>query len=422
MPAATPVLFLVFALSGAAALIFETLFFRLAGLALGNGVQAAAIVLFSFMSGLGLGNAIAARFLRRTARPLLLFAVLELSVAAYAAGLIALFPSLSSALAPLLRAAGETGPLLAALRLGLASALFMAPAIAMGMTLPILVGALSTADANFGRVLGRLYGWNTLGAVAGALLAERVLVASFGVAGAGIAAASLDVAAALGALWLRRAALPDGLGAADQRGDGAPPDAGQWRLLAAAFLSGAILLALEVVWFRFFLLFTPSLAWNLAVMLAVVLCGIGAGGIAGGLWFERRPDAERHAGAVAAAAGALVAGLYAGLAAGWPRIPDLPLVYVFAWLMLPVSCASGLLFPLLGRALERRGLAPTVATARLALANTAGSALPAPWSAASCSCPAWASNAPSSPWLCSTGGWPCWRPAPAASGRGALRL
>ena len=65
MPAATPALFLVFALSGAAALIFETLFFRLAGLALGNSVYAAAIVLFSFMSGLGLGHAVAARFLRR---------------------------------------------------------------------------------------------------------------------------------------------------------------------------------------------------------------------------------------------------------------------------------------------------------------------------------------------------------------------
>jgi spermidine synthase len=369
------VLFLVFALSGAAALIFETLFFRLAGLALGNGVTAAAIVLASFMAGLGLGNALAARLLRRVARPLRVVAALELGVALYGAGLVACFPALSAGLAPLLRSAADSGAGLVALRLALAAALFTPPAVAMGMTLPVLVGALSAADANFGRVLGRLYGWNTLGAVAGALLAERVLVAWLGLVGAGLSAAALDGIAATGALWLRRRGLPDALRAADRRGDARRLDAAQRRLLAAAFLSGGILLALEVVWFRFFLLFTPALAWNLALMLAVVLGSIGTGGLLGSLWFERRADAQRHAGAVAAAAGIAVVGLYAGLAAVWPHLPDLPLVYVFVWLMAPVSLASGLLFPLLGRALEQSGLAPTIATGRLALANTAGSAL-----------------------------------------------
>src|SRR5215510_13381232 len=48
---------LVFLLSGAAALIFETLWFRQCGNALGNTVWASALVTASFMAGLAIGNA-----------------------------------------------------------------------------------------------------------------------------------------------------------------------------------------------------------------------------------------------------------------------------------------------------------------------------------------------------------------------------
>ncbi len=47
-------------LSGIGALIFETLWLRLSGLAFGNSVWAVALILSSFMAGLALGNAIAA--------------------------------------------------------------------------------------------------------------------------------------------------------------------------------------------------------------------------------------------------------------------------------------------------------------------------------------------------------------------------
>jgi len=47
-------------LSGTGALLFETLWLRLSGLAFGNSVWAAALILSSFMAGLALGNAIAA--------------------------------------------------------------------------------------------------------------------------------------------------------------------------------------------------------------------------------------------------------------------------------------------------------------------------------------------------------------------------
>src|SRR5688572_31045813 len=58
----TSAICLIFFLSGAAALLFETLWFRLAGLVFGNSVWAASLVLASFMGGLALGNTLAARY------------------------------------------------------------------------------------------------------------------------------------------------------------------------------------------------------------------------------------------------------------------------------------------------------------------------------------------------------------------------
>src|SRR4030095_8192389 len=68
-------------LSGTGALIFETLWLRLSGLAFGNSVWAAALILSSFMTGLALGNALAASSRVRRWRRLYFYSVLEVLVA-----------------------------------------------------------------------------------------------------------------------------------------------------------------------------------------------------------------------------------------------------------------------------------------------------------------------------------------------------
>src|SRR5947199_2829778 len=67
-------------LSGTGALIFETLWLRLTGLAFGNSIWAAALILSSFMAGLALGNALAAWSRIQRWRPLYFYAVLEVLV------------------------------------------------------------------------------------------------------------------------------------------------------------------------------------------------------------------------------------------------------------------------------------------------------------------------------------------------------
>jgi predicted membrane-bound spermidine synthase len=374
----SPTLVAIFFASGAAALLFETLWFRQAGLMLGNSVWTTSLVTASFMAGLALGNALAARYAGRLRRPLMAYAVIEAIIGTTGFGLVLLFPALTEALAPLLRALPPRPELLNALRLALAFVLMGVPATAMGATLPLLVGAMSLRDRRFGRVLGLLYGWNTLGAVAGALGGEAVLIGQLGVRGTGLAAAALNGLAALGAALLARR-WPGGTETPEPAGAPAPRLAGAGRLLlAAAFLCGALLLALEVVWFRFLLLFVVGSSLTFAVMLAVVLLGIGSGGLLAAALLRVRPAADALLPWIALAAAFAAAHSYVAFAGGLAGSGDAflfdagPILLAALRLMLPVSLLSGLLFTLLGKALKDGLAGEARAAGWLTLANTTG--------------------------------------------------
>src|SRR2546428_2505714 len=60
-----------------------------------------------------------------------------------------------------------------------------------------------------------------------------------------------------------------------------------WRLLFVSLGTGCILLALEVIWFRFLRLYVASSSTAFTIMLAVVLAGIGLGSVAWGLIHRR---------------------------------------------------------------------------------------------------------------------------------------
>ena len=367
----TLALCLTFLLSGAAALLFETLWFRLAGLAFGNSVWASSLVLASFMAGLALGNFLAAWRGQRLGRPLRAYAFLEGIIGLTGLGLVFLLPVLTGVLAPIFRPFAESAWALNTLRLGAAFVLLLVPATAMGATLPVLVKALSRDDANFGRVLGRLYAWNTLGAVLGAWAGEGFLIGRLGLRGTGLVAALLDGAAALCALLLSRRR---GETFATGRAPAGPAlDASASRVLLAAFLSGGLLLALEVVWFRFLQLFLKGTAVAFAVMLSVVLAGIAAGGFAASRWLGRRPGANRFAPHLALAAGFTTIWRYGAFPYAGQFVGDQAHTALFSLsLMFPVCVASGALFTLLGQALKDVVADQTRTAGALTLANTVG--------------------------------------------------
>jgi spermidine synthase len=383
----TPLLCALFFVSGAAALVFETLWFRQASLAFGNSVWASSLVLASFMAGLALGNGVAARIGSRVRDPLRAYAALEVAIAVSGVALVFGLPHATPLFAAALGPWVESPWLVNPLRLLAGFALLLVPSTAMGATLPLMVKTLVMRRASFGTALGALYGWNTLGAVLGALAGEIVLIERLGVRGSALAAGGADLAVALAvtalARSLARKAESAGASAASQPPARASAALGgrALRLLGAAFLCGLVLLALETVWFRFLQLFIHASSLAFSVMLAVVLAGIGAGGILAGAVLRRDPDVPRFAPACAIAAGCLVCALYAGFAlvlAPYERtlvLDALPLAALAGALAFPVAVLSGVLFTWTGAAL-RRELAPdTRAAGWLTLANTIGSGL-----------------------------------------------
>lgn len=371
---------LVFFLSGSSALLFETLWFFQSGLALGNSIWASSLVLASFMAGLALGNGIAGVRGHRIRNPLLLYAVLEILIGVSGAGLVFGLPALTPALAPYLGPLVDQPWLLNSLRLGIGFTLMLIPSTAMGLTLPLLVTALYERDPRFGAVLGRLYGWNTLGAVTGAIAGEILLIGWFGIRGTALLAAGGNALAAVLALGLARGLNAEAKSPKSQaRFEPLGPRA-LW-LLLAAFSFGGLLLALEVVWFRFLLLFITGTNLAFALMLAVVLAGIGFGGFAASAFLGRDGSRWNITTPVALVAGSLSALLYAGF--GWqlesiesPQALTVGSILSLATpLMLPVALLSGGLFTLLGEGLHREIGGETRSAGLLTLANTTGAAL-----------------------------------------------
>ena len=342
-------------LSGSSALIFETLWLRLSGLAFGNSVWSAALILSSFMAGLALGTAIAASAKLQRIRPLYFYAALEVTVALLGCTIVFGLPLIGEWMRPVFQALWTHQVVLMSLRLVLSFAILLVPTTAMGLTLPVVLEDPALARHDFGRAIGLLYGWNTLGAVTGALVGEMFLVKALGLWGTTLVAASVNCMAAVLALLLAKAIGPTSdihLAPAPRLRleiSYRPP----WRLLFVSLGAGALLLCLEVVWFRFMRLYVASSSTAFVMMLAVVLAGIGLGGVVSGTILRRVARLREWLSIflMLAAIAALLSYLF------FP-IPALPVgilsYYLESWqkiawlslaLMFPVAFLSGMLFP-----------------------------------------------------------------------------
>src|SRR5689334_1937480 len=193
-----------FCVSGAAGLVFEIVWFHRAGLVLGTSTLSTSIVLASFMAGIAVGNALIGWRRGSVRRSLRSYAALEIAVAVSGITLTYLLPAAAPLVLAAVRSAGASPWLTNAVRALTALVVLAVPATAMGATLPLLVATVQGRGGRFGSTLGRLYGWNTLGAVAGVLAAELLLIPRLGVLGTAWMAGALNLAAAGIALSLAR--------------------------------------------------------------------------------------------------------------------------------------------------------------------------------------------------------------------------
>lgn len=279
------------ALSGASGLAYEVLWVRMLGLQFGVSTFAAVVTVTAFMLGLAGGSALMAPRAAHCLEPLRLLALLEAGIAVFAL----LLPWGVELTTPLIdKCAGFLSPPLWHALMALAALLLLAlPAAAMGAGFPLLLEAWR----RFGRNVGIAYGSNTLGAAAGALL-PLLLLPVMGWSNAIRVVALLGLGVAAGLFMLERQAqrvhdgraqgAPDGpgQGALDDPGQSARPpetpasDAAPSALPLLNYgMIGAASLLLEMAWMRLFSLVMLRTEYVLALILAVMLLGMGLGSL-----------------------------------------------------------------------------------------------------------------------------------------------
>jgi spermidine synthase len=405
-----------FFVSGFAGLALEMVWSRMLALHIGGSAEAVTAVVTAYMGGLGLGSLAAASFARRVARPLRVYALLEIAVALFALA----SPFILRAPDALYRLAHDyeevSRALPFAVRFVTSLLLLMVPTFAMGATLPLLVEDLTRRLGAYGTKVALLYGINTIGAVAGTAVAGFWLLPSFGNRTTLTAAAGADLlVAAILLIGPGRAAAPQAA-AETTPPEPAPPQAAtsgkpaprsgragapspqrapakdqaltplHRRIVLGAFaLSGALAMVYELGWTRRLATLLGSSVYSFAILLATFLAGLGLGSllVAPLLRVLRSPlralGAALGLAGVAALAGTalldVVPGMLRELLVAHHREPQAILtgqLGLAALVLLPAALLIGAVFPLAARAVRRAGEGGGAAIGHAYAVNTAG--------------------------------------------------
>jgi len=159
-------------LSGVTTFSYEVLWTRLLSHILGGSVVAFATMLASFLSGIAIGSAVASRIAKTRGIAQAGFVISELCIAATC---VALYLALDRFVP---RTAGLFGNVTITIALLLPATLFI------GATFPFAVRILSLDGSEASVASARVYSWNTVGAIVGAVVAGFVLIPMLKYAGA----------------------------------------------------------------------------------------------------------------------------------------------------------------------------------------------------------------------------------------------
>ncbi len=271
--------------SGLCALVYQVLWLRMLGWVFGVTVYAASAVWAMFMGGLAVGSFAAGRAADRVRHPLKWFGVTEALIGVSALATAPLLGWLQQLYVAIYPSLPESLWALTAARLAITVLLLLVPTTLMGATLPLVIKASTFRTSVLAGQVGLLYGSNAAGAIVGTLAAGLYLIPRLGITRTFFVAAALNVIVGGSAMLLSalRAAEPSASTSPSTHAERLVEPAtrpGTRALLVVLIvfgLSGAVALALEVVWFRVLILFVRPTVYGFSLMLATILGGIALG-------------------------------------------------------------------------------------------------------------------------------------------------
>ncbi|MDQ3171249.1 MAG: fused MFS/spermidine synthase [Acidobacteriota bacterium] len=264
--------------SGAAALIYQVVWFQILSLVIGSSTVSLGVLLGTFMGGMCLGSVLLPRYVAASHHPLRIYGLMEMAIGVIGLLVLGIVPLIGG----LYTAWAGTGAFSMILRSIVAAICLLPPTLLMGATLPAVARWVETTPKGVSW-LGFFYGGNIAGAVIGALLAGFYLLRVHDVMIATFAAVALNLIVGAAALALAKSApfAPPPAGAAVTRA------LDPWPIYVAIGISGMTALAGEVLWTRLLSLLFGATVYTFALVLAVFLTGLGIGSSAGSAVAER---------------------------------------------------------------------------------------------------------------------------------------
>ncbi len=284
-PWARSALFAIFAVSGFAGLIYESIWAHYLKLFLGHAAYAQTLVLAIFMGGMAVGSWISSRLSPRWRNLLTAYAVTEAAIGILALVFHEIFvASTGLAYDAVLPWLGGSAGAVYAFKWVFSALLIFPQSVLLGMTFPLMTAGVLRAFADRpGRSVAILYFTNSLGAAAGVLVSGFVLVPAAGLPGTLRIAGVINLVVAAAVWWVSPPPTPSTPVLAQGEGR---RDRTVILLLFAALITGATSFLYEVGWMRMLALVLGSSTHAFELMLSAFILGLSLGG----LWIQRRID------------------------------------------------------------------------------------------------------------------------------------
>jgi spermidine synthase len=291
------IIYLLFFLSGAAALIYQVVWVRSLTLIFGGSHLAVTTVLSIFMAGLAIGGYVIGKYVDTTKKPLRLYGLLELGIALSAilfVGLMNIYPSIYI---PLAQGRDDSPLYLSIIRILFSIIALIIPTTLMGGTLPVLSRFLSHHAQSLRNHLSFLYGFNTLGAVLGATAAGFFLLRLYSISTTLSIAIATNACIGLISILLQNkatAVLPPEVSGSHEK-TAVPKQESSFQkntghlipyklVLWGIGVSGFCALGYEVLWSRILTIVVGASVYGFTIMLVAFLAGIALGSEAYGLF------------------------------------------------------------------------------------------------------------------------------------------
>jgi spermidine synthase len=182
-------------LTGLSSFVYEIAWIRMLSLVLGASTSSFELMLASFILGLALGGLWVRRRIDSIGDPIWFLGLVQIAMGVAAAATLPLYIASFDLMAWMLSSLGRnTGAFLIfnAASMGIALLVMLPATFCAGMTLPLITYRLLRSRSGE-RALGLVYSVNTVGAIAGVVLAVHLLMTWIGMRGALLVGAAIDV-------------------------------------------------------------------------------------------------------------------------------------------------------------------------------------------------------------------------------------